>query len=369
MDCYLFKAAHNRRGFVQKDGDHCFMYLYPTKSYSRKCIEFSFSKHEKHVEKNNEITSEHEKMLKIFEYNGHLGRVLSPPIEKLIPINHSGSFYPRINKGNIEFDDIVFNNPNFIDEIRAFINICDNANTIFNFIEPSRINMNSYGHKPRELLIAACTEVEYLLLQFLKDNKYPVPEKERYTTTHYFCANEIFKLKDYSVQLKFFPGLGFFSPFKDWAKSNPTKSLPWYDAYNSVKHDRGGNFLSASLESAINAIAAIHILLVAQYGQRIFQTPFGSPFESLFYTENVPTFEDEELLCPVISSNHINYIYSWNEKRFYFEDHPIEMVKTETQLKFVIPSEYKEKVMTAAESQGLKVSDFILDAINAKLEE
>lgn len=369
MESYLFKAAHNRRGFIQKDGDECFLYVYPSKYYPGKCINFSFSRYEKYVEKDTEIKSDQEKQLKVFEYNGHLKRVLSPPIEKLIPISHPGSYYPRINKGNIEFDNIVFNNPKFIDEIRAFINICDNANTVFNFIEPSQINLNSYGHKSRELLIAACTEVEYLLLRFLKDNNYQGPENERYTTAHYFCANEVLKLNEYSVQLKFFPGLGSFSPFKDWSKSNTTKSLPWYDAYNSVKHDRGGNFLNASLESVINAIAAIHILLVAQYGPRIFQTPFESPFESLFYTENTPIFEDEELLCPVFSTKGFDFFYSWNEERFYFKDHPIETVKIENQLKVFVTSEYKKKVNATAEAQGLKVSDFILDAINAKLEQ
>lgn len=42
----------------------------------------------------------------------------------------------------------------------------------------------------------------------------------------------------------------------DWNENQPTKSLIWYDKYNHVKHDRGNGFADASLETALNAIAA-----------------------------------------------------------------------------------------------------------------
>jgi hypothetical protein len=55
-------------------------------------------------------------------------------------------------------------------------------------------------------------------------------------------------------------------PFDDWDASAPTQTLRFYDAYNATKHDRVGAFARATLESAIEAAAALCILLVAQYG-------------------------------------------------------------------------------------------------------
>jgi hypothetical protein len=42
--------------------------------------------------------------------------------------------------------------------------------------------------------------------------------------------------------------------------------LPWYGAYNGVKHNRDGNFPQASLYAAFDALTAFFIMLCAQYG-------------------------------------------------------------------------------------------------------
>lgn len=55
-------------------------------------------------------------------------------------------------------------------------------------------------------------------------------------------------------------------PFSQWNKVQPTQSLPWYDAYNKVKHDREGNFRLAQLSHALHAVAGVFVLTIAQFG-------------------------------------------------------------------------------------------------------
>jgi hypothetical protein len=56
-------------------------------------------------------------------------------------------------------------------------------------------------------------------------------------------------------------------PFKDWGKTDqPTRDLPWYDAYNAVKHAREENFNRATLEHCLQAVSACAIMNCAQFG-------------------------------------------------------------------------------------------------------
>jgi hypothetical protein len=74
------------------------------------------------------------------------------------------------------------------------------------------------------------------------------------------------KLQDYGVYFSSYPWMPFVTPFKTWEDGAPTKSLPWYDAYNAVKHDREGQFERATLECAFEAVAGCLVMLLAQYG-------------------------------------------------------------------------------------------------------
>lgn len=75
------------------------------------------------------------------------------------------------------------------------------------------------------------------------------------------------KLGDYELRFNRYIWLGEFCPFKTWGnKKTATADLPWYAAYNGVKHNREQEFHAANLEQAFNAVAACAILLVAQFG-------------------------------------------------------------------------------------------------------
>src|SRR5258708_14807866 len=45
-----------------------------------------------------------------------------------------------------------------------------------------------------------------------------------------------------------------------------TQDLPWYGAYNSVKHNRDEHFSQASLDNAFEALTGFFVMLSAQYG-------------------------------------------------------------------------------------------------------
>jgi hypothetical protein len=79
------------------------------------------------------------------------------------------------------------------------------------------------------------------------------------------------------------------TPFASWNVGNPTASLPWYDAYNAVKHDRERNLGRATMRHAIEAAAAVFIMTVAQFGMGHLQeqTPLHP---DVFRAEDMPNW-------------------------------------------------------------------------------
>lgn len=191
---------------------------------------------------------------------------INPVIKDLHKIEQPGHYYPRIYRNNINYDYV---NSSFLKDMRAYQNIQSRLDELFNYIEPDSKNLMVFSHKIRELLILACTEVECLLVNLLRDNGYQTTN--RYTTNDYVKCNKLLGLSSYSTQLTDYPELPIFKPFINWDVDNPTKSLSWYDAYNAIKHNRSENMPRANFEHLLNAIAAIHIVLESQYSKHIFQ--------------------------------------------------------------------------------------------------
>lgn len=241
-------------------------------------------------------------------------------VVELREVKHPGAYYPRMMRENLRF---THQGQSFLQDMRAYQNIQSSLDSLFNFIEPAEINLKTYGHKIRELLILACTEAEYLLLKTLTENGYT--EKQRYNTTDYIKCRDILRLNQYEVGLTQYSNLGIFTPFKGWTESSPTTSIPWYDAHNQVKHNRSDNIPHANLKHLLDAVAAIHILLESQYGERIFQGLFGAPeYKSVFYTLTSPEWELDEITAPILKTEDKFYRVQaeWLNQRKYFEDHP-----------------------------------------------
>ncbi len=277
MDSYVFKTSCGITGYFQKDENICRIYLEQKFWPVNKTFMWSEWK----------------------EYSTRTCADNMPETTLSDPISKGISYF--VWRANSE------TNPNIV-ELKA------SAYPAGKYCK--RINRNSprlYNLSKRELLTIACTEVEYLLLQILKDNGY---QSNRFSTNDYVKVLPVLKLNEYRVELKMHPSMGCFSPFEEWDANNPTQSLSWYSAYNSAKHDRGGNFHFATLGATINAISAVHILLEAQYGSKLFDKPMNSDYESCFQTINEPTWGCNEVFFPLIEENEK---ISWVSSVEYFE--------------------------------------------------
>lgn len=130
-------------------------------------------------------------------------------------------------------------------------------------VSPTDDNLDAYGHEIRNLLIVACTEFEAQCKGVLIANSYG---KAKTSTQDYVKLLRAMKLADYSAKISPYAGISDRTPFVGWSSERPTKSLPWYDAYNATKHDREKAFSRATLRHAFDAIAACAIITYAQYG-------------------------------------------------------------------------------------------------------
>lgn len=145
--------------------------------------------------------------------------------------------------------------------------LLDDLYDVLKVIAPCKENMVCFGHKIRNILILACTEIDSIMKGILVKNdiKY---HRNFYTTNDYIKLNKPLRLNEYSLSLTRFEDLGDFKPFYGWNAQNPTSSLSWYNDYNKVKHDRTNTFHLANLKNAIDSIMGLSIMLISQYGYR-----------------------------------------------------------------------------------------------------
>jgi hypothetical protein len=149
---------------------------------------------------------------------------------------------------------------------------------LFRYVEPSTENDQCYGHRVRELLILACTEVESHWKSVLLQNMESPSTRYQFSTNDYIKLVPVLRLKKWRVTLKNYSGYRFIAPFESWDKAKPSQSLRWYSTYNSVKHGREGKFEQAEFQFVIEAMAAVHVMLAAQWGPDIHTNSFSGGF-------------------------------------------------------------------------------------------
>lgn|SRR5574344_404704 len=154
--------------------------------------------------------------------------------------------------------------------IRAFLIIQKDLKNLFEYIEPSDINLNTYSYRIHELLMRTCIEIEANFKAILRENIYnPIDQKGKpihernWTIKNYKLINKTHHLSSYKVIIPQWKGVKKeITPFSEWATNN---SLTWYQAYNSCKHDRHEEFVKANFENLLNAITGLLILLSSQF--------------------------------------------------------------------------------------------------------
>lgn len=215
-----------------------------------------------------------------------------------------GQYHPRIWRGAYRrgFNGCDRLNPlgvyaqTYTRSIVAAESLFSEVKELFRVVEPELENFRSYGHKVRELLILLCTEIEACWAGVLKANDMEAQAKGRFTTKNYIHVCDPLRLTEWKVRLKDYRLIDF-QPFRYWNLLLPTFSLPWYYAYNKVKHDRELYFSRGTLENVLQAAAALHIMQVAQFGIGVFDILHGNRF-SIFEVVEGPVFDLSEIYLP-----------------------------------------------------------------------
>ena len=167
---------------------------------------------------------------------------------------------------------------------QALLLLVQRLDELLHFVEPSPSTMNTHSHKARELLILASTEIENYWKKYLQKAGVNPPQSGRFTTNDYVNLKSPLFLDEFEVTLPRYSDIPPIRPFHGWERRpSPTTSLPWYDAYNKTKHDRGTHFAEASLWNCLQAVSANLILFCVGFGP--FRLFHGSGTLAAFFNQ------------------------------------------------------------------------------------
>lgn len=155
---------------------------------------------------------------------------------------------------------------------------------LFDYISPNSSNGETFSLRIYELFFRACTEFENNATAILKANNYT--RSGNWNCTDYFKINQALFLSNFEVQVNVWEdGPLILKPFQHWA-SGTYASLPWYQDYNLVKHERATNFSRANLKNLMESMAGVLSILYAQFAHDSF-----SPYQPISMTDVCDGFE------------------------------------------------------------------------------
>lgn len=145
--------------------------------------------------------------------------------------------------------------------VRAFLIILKDLQELFDYVEPADKNLSCYSYRIHALLLRACVEVEANCKAILRENGYSRPGD--WTMNDYKKIEKTHLLSLYEVKVPNWSGINAIrSPFSAWSNGG---SLPWYQAYNTTKHDRHSAFEEATFQHLIDACCGLLAILSAQF--------------------------------------------------------------------------------------------------------
>ncbi len=210
-----------------------------------------------------------------------------------------GQHHPRVYRQESGPNPRALYGREYTDNVVAFENLQRRLEELFRVLEPDSTNDTAYGHSLRELIILACTEVELLWKQLLRANHYGGgTQPQRFSTNDYIKTKDALFLDGWEIALEDYPDYARITPFKGWDPSHPTQSLEFYDGYNAVKHSRDTEFRRATLKNAVTAVAAVYVLLGAQFGFKLGDFSSLEDGPGVFRWSKVPVFPLEEQYIP-----------------------------------------------------------------------
>lgn len=204
-----------------------------------------------------------------------------------------------------EFDPLFLPDSERKSMIMAARLIINDFEHLFEYVEPHTDNENVFSHRIYELLLRTCTEVESCCKGILIANGHAAQNMDDYKK-----IEQATHLSAYKVQYSnWLPTLYTTQPFAKWATN---ESLPWYKAYNDVKHNRSQNFKLASLKNLLDAISGLLCIIHAQVGDVVQQV-----FESNIYfsSDEVDITVRSFMINPYQFPDDEKYDFDWDNLR------------------------------------------------------
>lgn len=198
---------------------------------------------------------------------------------------------------------------------QALLLLVQRLDELLNYVEPTTESLRGYSNKSRELLILSCTEVENYWTYYMHLADKSPPGGGQFTTNDYVKLCLPLSLAEYEVSLPRYSVIRPLKPFSGWkAQPSPTRTIPWYDAYNKTKHDRRNHFSDATIRSCIEAVAANLVLFAVRFGpfhlfqgagtlaayvNQLFALELKRPDPTSFYVPRItiPNNQSNDLVC------------------------------------------------------------------------
>lgn len=127
------------------------------------------------------------------------------------------------------------------------------------YIEP-RGQEKVYSIEFHKLIVLACVAAESSFKLLMECSGIKIDKKEELTISQYkgFMLNKYPQIVNAKVNVMRWGKE--IKPFECWKSDKKPSRLSWWDAYNSVKHNKDQNFSKATYENAAFAISAVHLL-------------------------------------------------------------------------------------------------------------
>lgn len=189
-----------------------------------------------------------------------------------------------------------------------FLALEDDIVRLARYLEPTTDNFDAYSLELARILFTASSEVDVVAKQLCQKLN---PDSAADRITAYM--NEITAVFPEIVQAEAnIPKFGLtLNPWEQWGLQN---SPLWWKAYNNVKHKRHTHFQEANLKHALNAVAALFLLLLYFYtdeGEHGLLSPdpilfrAGHPFtvDHAFWERNVTIYSRNGM---ILVTNPVN---------------------------------------------------------------
>ncbi len=118
------------------------------------------------------------------------------------------------------------------------------------------LNGKTFSNEFAKLLLLSTSEFEVIAKAIYIESGYTVNNK----TNIKELSKTILYLYPKIINTKITTPYNIIMPLSKWSVTKPDYGIPWWNAYNKIKHDRTNNFEAANLNNSLNSLASLMIL-------------------------------------------------------------------------------------------------------------